>query len=609
MERKSRPGLIRRMLTGLWRGVDRLRQISLNLLFIAVAVFLIAGWWASRPTPLEAGSALLVAPVGQIVEQRTSRSPMSVLQGGDGIHQVQLRDIVDGIRAAAADSRIKALVIEPDGINTVGLSKLQEIAAAIAEFRKAGKKVYVHAKHYSQSQYYLAAQADEAFMNPDGYVFLAGFARYPTYYKGLLDSLGVRMQIFRVGTYKSFVEPYTRSDMSPEDREASRGYLEAAWQIFRQDIAAARPKAADKLDAYINDANAQMAAAGGDAARMARDAGLLDGLKTADEWRDFLKARVGTDGDGKQYRHVDLAAYLAHVREAAPHPDERVGVVVAQGAIVDGDQPAGVVGGDTAALLIRQARENDAIKALVLRVDSPGGSAFASEVIRRELELTRKAGKPVIVSMSSVAASGGYWISTAADEVWASPATLTGSIGIFAMVPDLSGPMNKLGLTVDGFGTTPLAGGLDPRRPLDPKVADLLQQSIDHGYKRFLQVVARGRRMTPEAVDPIAQGRVWLGTQAKEKGLVDKLGGLDEAVKAAAARAGLTRYDVTYVEKSLSPRDQLLTRLLDSEEESRASAAASPVDVLLANLRGELANLAHWNDPGFAYLHCLCVAP
>ena len=373
----------------------------------------------------------------------------------------------------------------------------------------------------------------------------------------------------------------------------------------------ARPKAGARIARYVGEAPELLAAADGDAAKMALDAGFVDGLKSADEWRDFVRGLVGPAADGKGFKHVDLATYIGRVREEAPHPAARVGVVVAQGSIVDGEQPPGVVGGDSVAGLIRQAREDDAIKAVVLRIDSPGGSATASEVIRRELALTRKAGKPVVVSMGSVAASGGYWIAMAADEVWASPTTITGSIGIFAMLPDLSGPMAKLGLTVDGIGTTPLAAGLDPRRPLDPQIGKLLQSSIEHGYKRFLTVVGEARKMSPEAVDQVAQGRVWMGIQAKEKGLVDKLGGLDAALKAAAARAGLTDYDVSYVEKPLSPRDQLLAKLLDNGEESDGGepGSRSLVDQTVARLRAELQGLALWNDPGHAYLHCLCEAP
>lgn len=611
MERKAGPGLIRRTLSGLWRALDRIRQASLNLIFLAVLAFLVAGWLASRPAALPADAALLIAPRGQLVEQRSVKTPMSLLQGGDGMHQVLLRDVVDAIRGAASDSRIKALVIETDGLSGAGLAKLEEIAEALDAFRKTGKKVHAWGRHFDQAQYHLAAHADEVFLNPDGYVLLTGFARYPTYFKGLFDQAGVKVQVFRVGTYKSFVEPYTRSDMSPEDREATRLYLDAAWQAYQADIAAARPKAAAGLARYVNDAPGQLAAARGDAAAMAQAAGLVDGLKGADEWRAHLAGLFGKSDDARGFKHVEMSTYLARLREEAPRRAGKVGVVVAQGAIVDGEQPPGNVGGDSVAALIRQAREDDAVKAVVLRVDSPGGSATASEVIRRELDLTRRAGKPVLVSMGSVAASGGYWISMAADEVWASPTTLTGSIGIFAMLPDLSGPFGKLGLAVDGVGTTPLAGGIDPRRPLDPQIASLLQQSIEHGYRRFLGVVATARRMSPEAVDAVAQGRVWLGRQALERGLVDKLGGLDAVVRAAAARAALADYEVSYIEKPLSPRDQLLVRLLNGEDESEASAPRRPslAEQALARVRGELEALTLWNDPGNVYLHCLCEAP
>lgn len=611
MDRSTRPGVVRRVWSGIWRGVDRLRRATINLLFLGVIAVIVASWWSSQIEPLPTDAALVIAPNGTLVEQRSVRSPISVLQGGDGIRQVLLRDVVDAIRNAATDPRIKVLILEPDGLSGAGLSKLEEIGAAVADFRKAGKKVYAWGKNYNQTQYHLAAQADEVYVNPDGYVLLTGFGRYPTYFKGLFDQIGVKMQVFRVGTYKSFVEPYTRSDMSPEDRDATREYLDAAWQAYQADITAARPKAGAQISRYVGEAPELLAAADGDAAKMALDAGFVDGLKSADEWRDFVRGLVGPAADGKGFKHVDLATYIGRVREEAPHPAARVGVVVAQGAIVDGEQPPGVVGGDSVAGLIRQAREDDAIKAVVLRIDSPGGSATASEVIRRELALTRKAGKPVVVSMGSVAASGGYWIAMAADEVWASPTTITGSIGIFAMLPDLSGPMAKLGLTVDGIGTTPLAAGLDPRRPLDPQIGKLLQSSIEHGYKRFLTVVGEARKMSPEAVDQVAQGRVWMGIQAKEKGLVDKLGGLDAALKAAAARAGLTDYDVSYVEKPLSPRDQLLAKLLDNGEESDGGepGSRSLVDQTVARLRTELQGLTLWNDPGHAYLHCLCEAP
>lgn len=609
MERNAQPGLIRRTLGSFWRFVDRLRRATVNVVFLVLLIVVLLSLWASNLEPLPNNAALLVAPTGHLVEQRSGRSPLSVMQGGDGLRQVLMRDVIDGIRNAASDPRVKVLIIETDGIADAGLAKLQEIGAAIADFRKSGKKVYAWGKNFSQSQYFIAAHADQVFLNPDGYVLLTGFGRFPTYFKGLFDQAGIKMQVFRVGTYKSFVEPYTRVDMSDEDRDATLSYLDAAWKAYQGEVAVLRPKLKGQLQRYVSDAPALLAAANGDAAKMALHAGLVDGLKGADEWREFIKAQVGPGAEGKGFRHIDLSAYVDRVREEAPHPPTKIGVVVAQGTIVDGEQPPGVVGGDSVAALIRQAREDKAMKAVVLRIDSPGGSATASEVIRRELELTRKSGKPVIVSMGGVAASGGYWIGMAADEVWASPTTITGSIGIFALLPDLSGPMGKLGLSVDGVGTTPLAGGLDLRKPLDPQVAQLLQLSIEHGYRRFLDVVSTARKMSPEAVDQVAQGRVWLGSQAKEKGLVDKLGGLEAAVRAAASRAKLNDYEVVYVEKPLSPRDQLLLKLLDNGEEADLPRRQSLVDSTLTRLRGELEALALWNDPGHAYLHCLCDAP
>jgi len=337
-------------------------------------------------------------------------------EGGGAIDRGLRGDGVEASRAAATDSRIKARVLESDGLAGAGLAKLEEIGAAGSECRQAGKKVYAYGKHFNQVQYHLASRADEVFVNPDGYVLLSGFGRFPTYYKGLFDQAGVKMQVFRVGTYKSFVEPYTRSDMSAEDRESTKVYLDAAWQAYQADIAAARPKAGQNLVSYVTDAPGLLAAAGGDAARMAHNAGLVDGLKTVDEWRDYIKGKVGATDDGKGFRHVDLGTYVARLREDAAHPADKIGVIVAQGAIVDGEQPPGVVGGDTVAGLIRQAREDKAVKAVVLRVDSPGGSATASEVIRRELELTRQAGKPVSVPVGAVAASGGDRSSTSADE-------------------------------------------------------------------------------------------------------------------------------------------------------------------------------------------------
>ncbi|HAY09145.1 MAG TPA: signal peptide peptidase SppA, partial [Thauera sp.] len=463
----------------------------------------------------------------------------------------------------------------------------------------------------------LASIADELHLAPDGFVLLQGLARYGSYFRGALDALGVKVHVFRVGEYKSFSEPFTRSDMSDEDRESSRDLLQGLWQVMRDDIAASRKLSPEAVDAHVNGIRDALAASAGDAAQAALAAGLVDRFSTRDEWRARLIERVGKDPDNDDIRRIGVGRYLALVGREADSADERIAVIVAQGTIVDGMEPSGVVAGDTFARLIRSVREDDSIKALVMRIDSPGGSAWASELIRHELELTRQAGKPVIASMSSVAASGGYWIAAGADEIWAAPATVTGSIGIFGMFPEFAEPLRRLGIGVDGVATAPLAGALDPRRPLDPVAADAMQLSIEHGYRRFLETVARARGMTPDEVDAVARGRVWTGAAAAELGLVDQLGGLQAAVDAAARRAGIERYEVVWPEVSESFEQRLLRRLMRAGEElgielglqlgggSRPGALALVIDEVQA-AAGEL---LRWNDPQHMYLHCLCEAP
>ena len=370
--------------------------------------------------------------------------------------------------------------------------------------------------------------------------------------------------------------------------------------------------APEAIDAHANDYRDALAAAGGDGALAARNAGLVDRFSTRDEWRARLIERVGTKSHNGDPRMVDVDRYLAVARSKQPQHGEQVAVLVAQGAIVDGREPAGVVGGDTFAELIRAVRNDGQVKALVLRIDSPGGSAWASEVIRRELELTRKAGKPVIASMSSVAASGGYWIAAGADEIWAAPATLTGSIGIFAMFPEFSEPLQRLGINIDGVATAPLAGALDPRRPLSPAAAEAMQLGIEHGYRRFIDVVAKARDMKQGEVETVARGRVWLGAAASELGLVDQTGGLEAAVAAAAARAGLENYDVVWPEAGQSLQERLLRRLAGFAGQfgiELPQAAPSPLLRLLAEAQAPAAALLQWNDPQHQYLHCLCEAP
>lgn len=602
---------IGRVLRALWRWLDAVRRTVFNLVLLLLIGFALALFFQPEPKVPE-GAVLVMRPSGSLVEQRLLDEPLSLLRGGAGEGgQTVLHDLIEVVRAARDDQRISALVLETDDLESGGLSKLAELRTAIADFKAAGKPVLARGEHFSQAQYYLASIADEVQLSPDGFVLLRGLARYSSYFRGALDALGIKVHVFRVGEYKSFSEPFTRSDMSAEDRASTRDLLDGLWNHFRTDVAAARKLAPAALDGYITGYRDALAATRGNAAESARNAGLIDAFSTPDEWRTQLVARFGADESGKDFRQIDAGTYLAVARAARESAPERIAVLVAQGAIADGEQPPGVVGGDTFARMIREAREDDAVKALVVRIDSPGGSAWASELIRRELELTREAGKPVIASMSSVAASGGYWIAVGADEIWAAPTTVTGSIGIFAMFPDFSEPLKRLGITFDGVATAPLAGALDPRQPLDPIAAEAMQLGIEHGYRRFLETVAGARNMSVEEVDLVARGRVWTGEAAEGLGLVDHVGGLEAAVVAAAQRAGLERYTLVWPAVGFSPGQMLMQRLLSvTGLEGIAHARAdSPLAQLLGRVQADANDLMRWNDPQHLYVHCLCEAP
>lgn len=609
---ESKKGWLSRLWGGVWGMVEGLRRLVVNLMFLVMVAVVALIFFAARPAEIPQGAALVLAPGGQLVEESSVTSPLALLRDGPDHPETPMAEVLEALVAARTDSRISALVIDVDNLEGAGLAKLQELRDAIAAFRAAGKPVYAWGARFDQAQYLLASAADEVTLAPDGHVLVRGFARYTTYFKGLLDKLGIKVHVFKVGTWKSFTEPYTRDSMSDQDRQATTELLQGVWGEYRQAVAATRKLAPEALDRYTLDFKNLLAAADGDGARMALEAKLVDVLLPRDEWEARMLERMGPAKTGKGFKQVALGDYLDALRGARPHQADKVAVLVAQGAILDGEQPPGAVGGDTLARMIRAVREDDSVKALVLRIDSPGGSAFASEVIRRELELTRKAGKPVVASMSAVAASGGYWIATGADEIWASPGTITGSIGIFAMFPELAEPLARLGLTVDGVETAPLAGALDPRRPLATEAADALQLAIRHGYASFIKRVAEGRKMSPEAVEAVAQGRVWLGSEAKEKGLVDDLGGLEEALQAAARRAGLTRYEVIRAEAELPLRERLVRHLLDAASPWLPMAqapAGSPFARILADLQARGGELLRWNDPDALYAHCLCAAP
>src|SRR5580692_6185154 len=515
----------RSFFSGLWRGLDGLRK-ALHLILLLVLFGVVFGVLRGSVPLVPSKAALVIAPDGPLVEQLSGNARARAVDEalGNGRPEALLWDLTDAIHAAAADKRIQVLVLDLDKLDSANQPALAELAGALREFRASGKKVIAYGTELTQERYYLAAQADEIYVDPMGFVLLEGYDRYRTYLKDALDKLGVDINVFRVGAFKSAVETYTRTSMSPEDREESRSYLNALWNSYQQAVTRARKLPADALTKYVGTLAKSVPAAGGDAPQVALQASLITGIKSRLEVERRLIELVGQDDSSGSFKSVPVADYVRYARaekklQADGKP--RVGVIVAAGEILDGDQPPGTVGGESTARLIRAARLDKDVKALVLRVDSPGGSVLASEQIYRELLALRAAGKPVVVSMSGYAASGGYYISAPADEIWASPATITGSIGIFAIIPTFDKTLGKVGVSVDGVGTTALSGQLRIDRPLGDAARTLLQAGVSRGYEEFLSRVAAGRGKTRDQVNEIAQGRVWAGADAQRLGLVD----------------------------------------------------------------------------------------
>jgi protease-4 len=605
-----------RIIYGVWRGLDVLRRF-LHLLVLLALFGIVVGALRQVVPRVPEKAALVVRPSGDLVEQLSGEPLARAISEAQGSStpQTLLWDLTTAIRAAADDPRIAVLVIDTDDMDSAGQVKLEELASAIGEFRRSGKKIISFGSYFMQSQYYLAAQADEVYLDPFGFVLIDGFERYRMFYKDALDKLSVDMHLFRAGKYKSAEEPFIRRDMSPEDKEESQAYLQALWRGYRESVAGARNIKAEAIAQYANTYVTAVAAAGGDTAKVAKDSALVTGLKTQQEIEDRLIDLVGVDPSAKSYRQISVSDYLRATRAADKVQRGKgpaVGVVIASGEILDGKQPPGTVGGESTSALLHSARVDSDIRAVVLRIDSPGGSVLASEQIYREVMALKQEGKPVVVSMSDVAASGGYYIAAPADEIIASANTITGSIGVFASLPTFSRTLNKIGINVDGIGTTPLSGAERIDRPLSPDAARLLQITVDHTYEEFLARVAKGRSKTREAIDAIAQGRVWAGVDAREQGLVDKLGTFDEAVKEAAARAKLQPgYGIRRIEPELSLAQQILFQVRSSVERlmQRFGFARSGVASLVRRLQPldeEMARWARLSAPNSVYAYCLC---
>lgn len=558
-----------RFLRGLWRvliGVkDGLALILLLLVFVGL-------WGATRgnaPTVVPSGSALILDLNGTLVDQASERGFADLVSGGnDAVAQIRARDVVEAIHRATGDANIKSIVLDLDLFMGSGQANLQAVGEALRAFKAKGKPVYAYGTAYIDDGYYLAAQANEAWLDPMGGVLLSGPGGSNLYFKSALDKLGVDVEVFKVGTYKSAVEPYIRSDASPAAKAANQALVDTLWDSYTTDVEAARPKV--KIDAILANLPDRVKAAGGDFAKAALNDDFVDRIGTRVAFGKEMVKRVGEGSDNRpgSFNSIKLKDYLQSSSPVRDRSGSAVGIVYVAGEIVDGKAPPGVAGGDTIADLISEATANDDIKALVVRIDSPGGSVTGSERIRQAIMDAKAEGLPIIASMGPVAASGGYWVSTAADEVFAEPSTITGSIGVFAIIPTFAKTLEKLGIGTDGVKATPYSGQPNVLEGLNPATKLLLQASVEDVYRRFTGLVAKSRHLTPARVDEIGQGRVWAGGTAHQLGLVDHLGGLDAAVAAAAKRASLDPIKARTIDIETKPDFlvQLLERSLGGDK-------------------------------------------
>jgi protease-4 len=605
---------IKRVFTGIWRIINGARIVVLNLVFFLILFFILGALFAGSETlVVQPNTALLLQPTGRVVEEYTQTPLDHALQkASEGrLMETRLRDVVGSIRRAKNDSRITVLVIDPSLMSGIGLASLQEIEEAVQEFRDSGKPVIAVADVMSQQQYYLAALADEIWLDPEGLVWIDGFAIYRHYYRELLEKLSVEVNLFRAGEYKSAGEPYIRDDMSPQAREANLYWMGSLWQHYLEGISRHRGIPLEDISDGIQAFPERLAAADGDFAVLARDLGLVDRLISRPEAYQELASRSAPASDELGFRNVGIDDYLLATSLQDVRVDgDKVAIVVAQGEIIQGQAERGYVAAESTVEKMHSLSRRQDVAAVVLRIDSPGGDAFASEKIRREAQALRDAGKTVVVSMGNVAASGGYWIAMAADEVWASPSSITGSIGVFGLAPRIHQSLERIGVHTDGVGTTPLAGQFDITLPLDPQLEQIYRTTVDKIYEDFIGIVSEARNMSGNAVRDVARGRVWSGSQALERGLVDHLGTLQQAIDSAGRIAGLgSDFRVEYEESELSAFELFLLELAGGVM-ARTTVFSEwnqyPAIRMLGNVQQELGFIARTRGQLTVASHCLC---
>lgn len=600
----AKRGIFGRIIRWPWQLLKVLNTLvfgMLSVLLIAAVVFFFIEQRAAR---IPSGGALLIKPEGTLVEQKTALEATALLQGGDMPRQALVSDITDALKRARDDDRIGLVVLDLDKLDHGHLPMIEMVAAAISDYRKSGRKVIAIADNYSQSALLLAAHADEVLLNPEGMAVPQGFSMYRTYFNSLLESHEVSVNLFKVGEYKSAVDPFFRDSMSTEDRTARSAILNTWWESYTSAMESARDMPAGSIDAMLQDAPAELAKAEGDLARLSLEKGFVDRLLSDSERQRYLIDLAGEDKENHDYRKVDYREYLRVAHSAEESPADRIAVVTAVGNIFDGMAPAGQIGSRSLIGLIRQARRDSQVKAIVLRIDSGGGSKSASEMIRRELQAAQEEGLPVVASMGAVAASGGYWIAATADEIWASPTTITGSIGIFGLMPSVERTLARHGIHSDGVSTTPVAGGASVLRGLSPEYAEILQTTVEAGYEQFLSTVASGRGMQEDEVHDVAQGRVWTGEAASELGLVDSLGDLDQAIEAAANLAGIDDYTVWNVVPEMSLEDRVIRQFTETLVSALPAINGDPLSRLVALLYRQGSVAWQMNDPRHVYVIC-----
>ena len=593
-------------------------QVLASLLIVFISIFILIVSLENGNQPLPEKAALKISPVGSLVEQKTFVSPLKKFMEKSGVEtETLLSELITAIDYASSDKRITNLVLDLDYFSGGGISKLEELGQALTRFKSSGKPITAIGDSYNQEQYFLASFADEIHLNPMGSVLIEGYSRHTSYFKDALDQLKVNVNVFRVGAYKDAIEPFTRNNMSDESREHTSIWVNELWRAYTKRVEKSRGLPENFLSDYSNNLGKKLLKHKGNAAELAINARLVDKISNRKDSINHLISLSGMDDDGG-YQHIDSSSYMTHIKQKKQLSKVRnnidhVALITASGPIELGDQPNGKIGSESISQLIKQAREDDSIKAVVIRINSPGGGAFASEVIRQDIIALKEHGKPVVVSMGAIAASGGFWIAMGATEIWSTPTTITGSIGVFGVVPTFEETLQNVGIRSDGVDTTTLSNIYQISRPMSDHAKQVVQSGVDYTYSKFLSIVAKARNTSVERVGLVAQGRVWTGEKALELGLIDKLGGLNEAISAAANIAELDNYELLELTRPLSIQEKILnqignTRIKYLGEPHPALTFVPEFLVKIKSLYTKFSFLEAMNDPRNIYLSCFeCV--